>query len=551
MTINALLSITLYSTKLTPTEIMELLFQPYVALFVIICIGFIIGNIKVAGISLDISAIIFVALFFGHLGVKIPPIIGSIGLVLFIYTIGMQAGPGFFDSFRKQGRTLVLLTTIVIVSASLIAFLSFKFANVEMPVAIGILTGALTSTPGLAAGIDATNHSPLISIGYGIAYPFGVIGVILFVRLYPKLTRANLKEAEDQYEKETTSGYPEIISATYQVENDSVVGKTIGELKVRTMTNAVISRIQHENESVVPSPTTVLHKGDLIKAVGSAEALRKMELLIGRKSKQDIPLHESYEIQSVLVTNKEAINRKLKDFNLWVNYQSTVTRIRRSGIDIPPSPSLKIQMGDKVMVASSHENMKQVIRIFGNNDKKLSDTDFFPIALGIVLGILFGNLSISFGDNFKFSPGLTGGILIVGMILSRIGRTGSIIWSMSGAATQLLRQLGLMFFLVEVGTKAGASLAATFQSYGYELFIIGGIITLVPMILAVVIAKFMKKMNFLSLMGTLTGAMTSTPGLAAVSPMTDSNAPAVAYATVYPVAMVLLIVCVQILAALG
>ncbi|HLW06517.1 MAG TPA: hypothetical protein VKY45_03065, partial [Marinilabiliaceae bacterium] len=181
---------------------MELLFQPYVALFVIICIGFIIGNIKVAGISLDISAIIFVALFFGHLGVKIPPIIGSIGLVLFIYTIGMQAGPGFFDSFRKQGRTLVLLTTIVIVSASLIAFLSFKFANVEMPVAIGILTGALTSTPGLAAGIDATNHSPLISIGYGIAYPFGVIGVILFVRLYPKLTRANLKEAEDQYEKE-------------------------------------------------------------------------------------------------------------------------------------------------------------------------------------------------------------------------------------------------------------------------------------------------------------------------------------------------------------
>lgn len=528
---------------------MDILFQPYVALFVIICLGFIIGNIKISGISLDISAIIFVALFFGHIGVEIPPIIGSLGLVLFIYTIGMQAGPGFFDSFKKQGRTLVFLTTIVILSASLITFLSFKIFDIEMPVAIGLLTGALTSTPGLAAGIDATNHSPLISIGYGIAYPFGVIGVILFVRLYPKLIRADLKKAEEMYEKESTSGYPEILSKIYKVENDSVDGKTIADLKIRTITNAVISRIQHNNEPVVPSPETVLNKGDLIKAVGSEEALRKIELLIGRQTTQDIPLHKSYEIQSVLVTNKDAINRELKDFNFWINYQATITRIRRSGIDIPPSPSLKLQMGDKVMVACSHENMKQVIRIFGNNDKKLSDTDFFPIALGIVLGILFGNLSLSYGDDFTFSPGLTGGILVVGMILSRIGRSGPIVWSMTGAATQLLRQLGLMFFLVEVGTKAGSSLADTLQNYGSELFIIGGFITLVPMILAMIVAKFMKKMNFLSLMGTLTGAMTSTPGLAAVSPMTDTNAPAVAYATVYPVAMVLLIICVQVLAA--
>lgn len=527
---------------------MELLLQPYVALFVIICLGFIIGNITIAGISLDISAIIFVALYFGHIGVTIPPIIGSIGLVLFIYTIGMQAGPGFFDSFKKQGRTLVALTAVVIISASIITYLVHWIWNIDMSISIGLLTGALTSTPGLAAGIDATNHSPLISIGYGIAYPFGVIGVILFVRLYPKLIKVNIKKAEEIYEKESKSGYPEILNQNYIVENSSVVGKTIGELKIRTMTNAVISRIHHEEESVVPSPTTRLQKGDIVKAVGSADSLRKIELLIGSKTDVEIELPKTYEIQSVLVTNKEAINRELHTFNLWINYQATVTRIRRSGIDIPPSPSLKLQMGDKVMVASSHENMKQVIRIFGNNDKKLSDTDFFPIALGIVIGILFGNLNLSFGgDNFSFSPGLTGGVLIVGMILSRIGRTGIVIWSMSGAATQLLRQLGLMFFLVEVGTKAGGQIVETFDSFGYGLFIAGAVITLVPMILAVIIAKFMKSMNFLTLMGTLTGAMTSTPGLAAVTPMSDSNAPAVAYATVYPIAMVLLIICVQIL----
>lgn len=528
---------------------MELFFQPYVALFLIICIGFIIGNINIKGISLDISAIIFVALYFGHIGLEIPPVIGSIGLVLFIYTIGMQAGPGFFDSFKKQGRTLVALTAVVIISATVITYLVHLIWDVDMPVAIGLLTGALTSTPGLAAGIDATNHSPLISIGYGIAYPFGVIGVILFVRLYPKIFKVDVKRAEELYEMESNSGYPEIINQNYIVENDSVVGKTIGELKIRTMTQAVISRIQHNDTPDVPSPSTILHKGDLIKAVGSPESLRKFELLIGAKTDKVIELPKTYGIQSVLVTNKEAINRELKTFNLWVNYQATVTRIRRSGIDIPPSPSIKLQMGDKVMVASSHENMKQVVRIFGNNDKKLSDTDFFPISLGIVLGILFGNLELSFGDNFSFSPGLTGGVLIVGMILSRIGRTGPVIWSMTGAATQLLRQLGLMFFLVEVGTKAGGKLVETFDSFGYGLFIAGGVITLLPMILAMVIAKFMKSMNFLSLMGTLTGAMTSTPGLAAVTPMSDSNAPAVAYATVYPIAMVLLIVCVQILAA--
>ncbi|MCA1744137.1 MAG: transporter [Bacteroidales bacterium] len=531
---------------------MELLTQPYFALFVIICIGFIIGNIKFAGVSLDISAIIFVALFFGHHGVVIPPIIGTLGLILFIYTIGMQAGPGFFDSFRKQGRALMVLTTIVVVSASLIAFIAFYYTGIEMPVAIGLLTGALTSTPGLAAGIDATN-SPLMSIGYGIAYPFGVIGVILFVRLYPKITRANVKAAEEEYERESHSGFPDILSRTFQVDNEAILNKSIKELKIRSMTGAVISRILHEGESVIPAPAAVLSKGDLVKAVGTEDALEKIKLLIGHETDQEIPLHKSYEVQSVLVTNKEAVNKPLGSFNLWLNYQATVTRVRRSGIDITPSPAMRLQMGDKVMVATSKENMKQVFSFFGNNDKKLSDTDFFPIAVGIVLGILFGNLSLSFGDGdaFTFNPGLTGGVLLVGMILSRIGRTGPIIWSMSGAATQLLRQVGLMFFLVEVGTKAGASMQETFQLYGYNLFVIGGLITIIPMLLAVIASHFFKKMNFLSLMGTITGAMTSTPGLAAASPMTDTNAPAVAYATVYPVAMVLLIVCVQILAAFG
>jgi putative transport protein len=525
---------------------MEVFTSQYFGLFVIICLGFILGSIKIKGISLDISAIIFVALIFGHFGMTMPPIIGKLGLILFIYTIGMQAGPGFFESFQQQGRKLFIIATIIVGSASLITFAAYWWTGIDMPVAIGLLTGALTSTPGLAAAIDATG-SPLVSIGYGIAYPFGVIGVILFVRLYPKFIKADIRKAEKEYEAVNEAGFPQIKSKIFRVENENVDGKSISELRIRSMTKAVISRILHKGEAVVPSPEMVLFKGDLVKAVGTEDALKKIKLLIGNETEEQIPLHKSYEVQSILVTNKEVVNHALGTFNLWSNYQATVTRLRRSGIDIPPSPSIKLHMGDKLMVASSRENMKQVVRTFGNNDKKLSDTDFFPIAAGIVLGILVGEISLSYGKGMSFNLGLTGGILAVAMVLSRIGRTGPVIWSMSGAATQLLRQIGLMFFLVQVGTKAGSQLVDTYSQYGSQLFLIGGVITLMPMILAAISARFMRNMNILSLLGAITGSMTSTPGLAAVDPMTDTNAPAIAYATVYPVAMVLLIIFTQIL----
>ena len=262
-----------------------------------------------------------------------PPIIGKLGLILFIYTIGMQAGPGFFESFKQQGRNLAIIATIIVASASAITFAAFWWTGIEMPVAIGLLTGALTSTPGLAAAIDATG-SPLVSIGYGIAYPFGVIGVILFVRLYPKFVKADIKKAEKEYEKLSESGFPEIKSKTFKVENENVEGKSISELRIRSMTQAVISRIMHNGEAVVPSPDTILHKGDLVKAVGTEDSLNKINLLIGNETEEQIPLHKSYEVQSILVTNKEAVNQMLGTFNLWSNYQATVTRLRRSGIDI-------------------------------------------------------------------------------------------------------------------------------------------------------------------------------------------------------------------------
>jgi len=312
------------------------------------------------------------------------------------------------------------------------------------------------------------------------------------------------------------------------------------------MTKAVVSRVVHDGIAATPTSGTVLQKGDVIKAVGTAEALERVELLIGPRLDEEIPLDSKYDVRSVLITNKEVVNKTIGQINLLQTYNATITRIRRSGIDISPSPNSKLQFGDKLIIASSKANMEMVARIFGDDKKRLSDTDILPVALGIILGVLVGKININLGD-FSFSPGLTGGVLIVALVVSRIGKTGPIIWTMSSSANQLLRQLGLIFFLAAVGTGAGADLVDTFNTYGYQLFLYGGVLTLLPMIISALVGKWFFKMNVLTMLGAISGSMTSTPGLAAADSMTDTNAHSIAYATVYPVAMVLLIVVVQII----
>ena len=515
----------------------DLLNSSYFALFLIVALGFMLGRIKIKGLSLDVSAVIFIALLFGHFGVIIPKELGNFGLVLFIFTIGIQAGPGFFDSFRSKGKTLIVITLLIICSAALTA-VGLKYAfDIDTPSVVGLIAGALTSTPGLAVAIDST-HSPLASIAYGIAYPFGVIGVILFVKLLPRIMRIDLDKEARRLEKERRSQFPELTTCLFRVTNPAVFDRSLMQINARAMTGAVISRHKHNEQIAIPTAQTILHEGDYIQAVGSEEALNQLAVLVGQREEGELPLVDMQEIESLLLTKKDMINKQLGDLNLMKNFGCTVTRVRRSGIDLSPSPDLALKLGDKLMVVGEKDGIKGVARLLGNDNKQLSDTDFFPIALGIVLGVLFGKLNISFSDSLSFSPGLTGGILMVALFLSAIGKTGPILWSMSGPANQLLRQLGLLLFLAEVGTSAGRNLVATFQESGWLLFGVGAAITLVPMLVAVIVGLFVFKINILDLLGTITGGMTSTPGLAAADSMTDSNIPSVAYATGYPIAMV-------------
>ena len=525
----------------------DLLQSSYFSVFLIVALGFMLGRIKIKGLSLDVSAVIFIALAFGHWGVSIPKELGNFGLVLFIFTIGIQAGPGFFDSFRTKGKTLILITVLIIASACLTA-IGLKYAfGIDTLSVVGLVAGALTSTPGLAVAIDST-QSPLASIAYGIAYPFGVIGVILFVKLLPKLLRVDLDEEAKRLEKERRGQFPELSTCIFHVTNETICGKTLAQLNIRAITGAVVSRLKIGDEIVIPTASVVVNKGDIVQAVGSEESLNNLGIMLGKREEGELSLINTQVIESLLLTKKDMINKQLGDLNLQRNFGCTVTRIRRSGIDLSPSPELALKFGDKLMVVGEQDGVQAVGRLLGNDEKRLSDTDFFPIAMGIVLGVLFGKLNISFGSGMSFSPGLTGGVLMMALFLSAVGKTGPILWSMSGPANQLLRQLGLLLFLAEVGTSAGKNLVSTFQESGFMLFGVGALITIVPMLVAAIVGRLVFKISMLDLLGTITGGMTSTPGLAAADSMTDSNIPGVAYATVYPIAMVFLILFIQFIA---
>jgi putative transport protein len=535
--------------------ISELLTKDYFVLFLVIGLGIALGNVRIKGINFDTSAVIFVAIFFGYLynlkgiNFSIPPIIQRVGLVLFIYTIGMQAGPSFFSSFKEQGTKLILLAGITVITGGVTAIAISYFYDVDMNMMSGLLTGALTSTPGLAASIESS-QSPLASIGYGIAYPFGVLGVILFVKLGPILFRVNINDEEKKFDEESNSNTPLIISKNLIISNENVNGKTINELRIRFMTKANISRIMKPNQAPIsPTKDTVLETGDVIRAVGTENALKRIEILLGKLTDIELPRSGTFDLKWYVVSNDTVVNKTIRELNLFVNYSATITRIRRASIDLAPHPTTKIKYGDKIFVSCSKGNVPAVTELFGDSLKRIGQTSFLPVAFGIAIGILLGSFAIPLGS-FHLKLGLTGGVLLASIFLSWKGKTGPVIWNLPGPANQILRQFGLLLFLTPVGLKAGQSLVLAIQEHGAILFLYGALITLIPMVITVLTGRFLLKINFLSILGALTGGMTSTPGLSATGSMTESEAPQIAYAAVYPFSLVLIIAMAEIMAVL-
>jgi putative transport protein len=525
---------------------MDLLTNTHVVFFVIVAIGIALGKVKIKGISLDISAVIFVALVFGHYGIQMPDIFQKLGLILFMFSVGIQAGPGFFDSFRKTGKILIGLAFIIITTGALLTILLASLWDIDYNLAVGLFTGALTSTSGLAAAIEST-HSSLSSIGFGIAYPFGVIGVILFARLSPKIFKVSIKKEEEKYHKEIYTEHPDFVTKNFLVENPNIFGKTLYELNLRSITNTNISRIIKDDQVLQATGSVTLEKGDILRAVGTQDNLQKLTYIVGKEIEVEIPQKSRIVVRRYLVTDKEVINKSLQQLGLLPRFNATATTIRRSGIDIVARANSKLRFGDKLTVTIPEDNVKSLGELLGDSREKMDELNFLPIALGILLGILLGEVTIPLFGDITFKLGLTGGVLISALVLSKIGKTGNIVWNISGTTNMFLRKLGLIFFLAAVGTNAGEHLVSTLQESGVKFLVSGMVITLIPMILTVCLGYYVFKMNFLTLIGSLTGSMTSTPALSAVEPMTETNAPQVAYATVYPFALVLLIIVSQLL----
>lgn len=515
------------------------------ALFLVVSIGLLIGKIKIKGISLGLSGILFAGLILGHFNFEVPKIFLNFGLVLFVFTVGMQSGPGFFDAFRKNGQKFLLLSFIILSLTAIIAFFIGKVTGIGKALNVGTFAGALTSSPGLAAATEASN-SPMVSIAYGLAYPIGIVGVILGVNFLPKILKIDFKKEETDYLSSLKKEFPKITGKTFEITNPNLNEKYLSEINLREITNTTASKILHKNQAYTPTGDSQIFTGDYIRLVGTEDALKKAELVFGKPVDKQIPLPEKYDIRWIIVTNKKIINKTYKNINISA-YNCGIVKTRRSGIDISPTPETYFKFGDKLLIAGSKNGVDKAAHTIGNNKKLLSDTDFIPIFLGILLGVLLGKIKIPVGNLFDFSLGNTGGVLITGLLLSKIGKTGPILWTLSSSANQVLRQLGLALFLAVIGTKAGVNLIQTVQEQGVYLLLISVLYTFIPIILGILIGRYIFKFNFLTLLGLITGLMTSTPGLGVVQSKSDTNAAPVAYAAVYPFALVLVIIFSQLL----
>lgn len=531
-------------------------------LFTVIGIGYLLGQVKIYGFSLGVAAVLFVGIAFGALDkqLALPEEVYVIGLVLFVYSVGLQSGPSFFSSFNKTSlRSNLFVIGVLVVSALTAAFFSYVF-SIGAPHAAGLFCGALTNTPALAASVEAVKsftaqHPQMLSdvlinapvITYGLTYPFGVLGVILFFYIFTRYY--NIDFAKEEAERMKESGAGSIQVQTFRVTNPAIIGKTAADvLKLIVQRRFVLSRYKRNNEINIILPETKFQKDDLLVAVGTPEELERARVFIGEVSDEQVSLdHAGFEYRRMFVSSKETVGKHINELHLEKNFGATITRIRRGDVDFVPSPDTMLELGDRVRVVTRHENMQRVTKFFGDSMKSISETDFLSISLGIVLGVFIGMMPIPLPNGSTFKLGFAGGPLVVSLILGRLQKTGSVVWTMPYNANLVLRQIGLVFFLAGIGTKAGDGFGATFRSGGFEFLAAGAVITTVASLATIVLGYKYLKLPMSAVMGMMSGLSTQPACLAYANQTAKNDQPNIHYAMVYPASMITKIILAQVL----
>lgn len=530
----------------------------------VIAAGVWLGKLKVGGISLGVTFVLFVGLLMGHFGYIVNPdvlhFVREFGLILFIFSIGLQVGPSFFSSFKRGGVVLNGLAALTIALNVVIVLAIFYIdGNTSITALVGVMSGAVTNTPGLGAAQQAIlqvmpqnyNATEEMAMGYAAAYPLGVVGIITAMFLVRALFRVKMDREVEAIEAEKEAAQQKPLILTYEVTNPLIDGKNMMQLHDIVNCDFVVSRLQDKDGNIfIPNSQTVVHKGDKLYTVLSANDEERFKSVIGPELDIDWESNPGPVVsRRILITKTEYNGVTLGSLKLRHGYSLNATRVNRAGIDLLASPDLRLQMGDRITVVGQLEDIRRLAEKLGNSVKRLNEPNMFTLFAGIFLGIIVGSIPIAFpGISVPMKLGMAGGPLVVAILLSRFGYKLKLVTYTSSAASLLMREIGICLFLASVGIAAGANFASTVFNYTGMWWVIWGfIITFVPLVVVGSIARGVYKINMLTVMGLFGGSMTDPPALAFANNSTGNDAPAVAYSTVYPLTMFLRIVAAQVL----
>ena len=520
----------------------------------VIALGVYLGKLKMGGVSLGVTFVLFVGIIMGHFGYMVDGevlhFVREFGLILFIFSIGLQVGPGFFSSFKKGGMRLNGLAVLgILLNVAIVLAIYFIDGNTSISALVGVMSGAVTNTPGLAAAqqtVEDVAASNTMAMGYAAAYPLGVVGIILAMFIIKWIFRIKVdkevKEIEDEAENSLLK--PHVV--TFEAANQLIEGKNLQELHDVINCNFVVSRLMRADGTIViPKSETEIHIGDKLLVVMSAQDEDRLKAVVGPEIEMDWKAMPSPVVsRRILITKGNYNGATIGSLRLRMGYKLNATRVNRAGVDLLASPGLRLQIGDRLTVVGNEEDINRLATKLGNSMKRLNEPNLITIFVGILLGIVLGSLNVGFGMKL----GLAGGPLVVAILLSRFGYKFKLITYTSSSASLLMRELGICLFLASVGISSGKDFAATvFNTTGMWWVVWGFMITVLPLIVVGCIARGCYKINFLTIMGLMSGGCTDPPALAYANNSTGNDAPAVAYSTVYPLTMFLRVVAAQVL----
>ncbi|MDS1325789.1 putative transporter [Klebsiella pneumoniae] len=532
-------------------------------------VGLWIGNVKIRGVGFGIGGVLFGGIIVGHFvdqaGVTLSSpmlhFIQEFGLILFVYTIGIQVGPGFFASLRVSGLRLNLFAILIVILGGLVTAVLHKLFNIPLPVVLGIFSGAVTNTPALGAGQQILRDLGVpfevvdqMGMSYAMAYPFGICGILLTMWLVRLFFRINVEKEAQRFEESSGNGHAHLHTINVRVENPNLNQMAIQDVPMLNNDNIVCSRLKRGELLMVPAPGTLIQAGDLLHLVGRPEDLHNAQLVIGQEVATSLSTRGTdLKVERVVVTNEKVLGKKIRDLHVKQRYDVVISRLNRAGVELVASSSASLQFGDILNLVGRPEAIDAVAAELGNAQQKLQQVQMLPVFIGIGLGVLLGSIPLFIpGFPAALKLGLAGGPLIMALILGRIGSIGKLYWFMPPSANLALRELGIVLFLAVVGLKSGGDFVATLtQGDGLSWIAYGIFITAIPLLTVGVLARMLAKMNYLTLCGMLAGSMTDPPALAFANNLhATSGAAALSYATVYPLVMFLRIIPPQLLAVL-